>query len=983
MARFRRDRNERDDLRAVGVVHDFGRLDSRGLPIGHITAASGDENLYFEGCQAPPDLRAGDAVSFGRAVFRSDNDDTDKAVAIRRLSESLNDPGVREACVTSRLPRLWPAFAADHLHTLEVAGQVGWLRDRSADLSLLPAEAWEMVELQALRDAAIWKAAPAELRDTLSGRVREVLETDFLSASGQFADEDSAFPPLEECQRLKIQFVIEWAKQELELTLDEEQAASVAAVNGDVQVIARAGSGKTRALVTRAIFLQTHCNVSPSEIRLLAFNKKAASEMSDRLERALEGSLPHSMTFHALAYALVHPEEEIIYDETSADQLGASIEVQDVIDERIRSNQHGTVIQELMLAYFKEDWERIREGGFHLGMDEFVSHRRSLPRETLNGEHVKSFGEKLIANTLFEHDIKYKYQSNFRWNDINYRPDFMIGDFRNGGVIIDYFGSEGDADYDEMSAEKRRFWADKKGWKFLEYSPQQIACLGAPDFGSQLLEDLAQNGVSGQPLSKEEVWQRIRCRAIDSFTKAMKQFVGQCRKLSLGEDDLRNRISAHVCSGKAEELFLEVGESIHSRYAKKITESGKEDFDGLMWRAVDKVREGCTRFVRNRGEEQGDLRNLRFVMVDEFQDFSEMFSALLDSTRQHNPMVEFFCVGDDWQAINRFAGSELRFFEQFSRYFLDVSQVQISTNHRSSKAIVEAGNALMYGLGEPARPRNGAHAGEVQVGAIDEFTPSGPEQERHQGDELTPAVLRLVGRYLRQGLDVVMLSRRNGLPWWVNYREQQAIADGLERFQEHIRSFFPEEDRKRISISTTHKYKGLEKPAVVILDAVGRSYPLVHPHWVFLRMFGNSIDKIVEEERRLFYVAITRAEESLTLLTENTRRSEFLDDIERNHLAVGLKDGHEVERVRWDELAPVVSLDGALLEIQIHSAYEIREELKSQGYRFNGSGKYWAKSANHEGFSFDDLRKQPWASSPKIRIEVYSESHELLNSHPG
>jgi DNA helicase-4 len=44
---------------------------------------------------------------------------------------------------------------------------------------------------------------------------------------------------------------------------------------------------------------------------------------------------------------------------------------------------------------------------------------------------------------------------------------------------------------------------------------------------------------------------------------------------------------------------------------------------------------------------------------------------------------------------------------------------------------------------------------------------------------------------------------------------------------------------------------------VIVLDAVKRSYPLIHPNWVFLRVFGDSIDSIEDEERRLFYVATT------------------------------------------------------------------------------------------------------------------------------
>ena len=72
-----------------------------------------------------------------------------------------------------------------------------------------------------------------------------------------------------------------------------------------------------------------------------------------------------------------------------------------------------------------------------------------------------------------------------------------------------------------------------------------------------------------------------------------------------------------------------------------------------------------------------------------------------------------------------------------------------------------------------------------------------------------------------------MLARTNRVPWYVSTTDAASMAGALERFAEHIGSFFPEEDRGRLKISTTHKYKGLESPAVIILDA--DSYPLVTP----------------------------------------------------------------------------------------------------------------------------------------------------------
>ena len=276
----------------------------------------------------------------------------------------------------------------------------------------------------------------------------------------------------------------------------------------------------------------------------------------------------------------------------------------------------------------------------------------------------------------------------------------------------------------------------------------------------------------------------------------------------------------------------------------------------------------------------------------------------------------------------------------------------------------------MNGRGPEAESKR-AKGGHVCLCRMEEFTPTAAEEARHGGDEITPAVLRLVRDFLDQGLDVVLLSRRNGVPWYVNLNTDVGmVLNPLSQFLEHVRSFLPEEDRGRVSISTAHRFKGLEKPAVIVLDAVQRSYPLIHPHWVFLRVFGDSIDSIEDEERRLFYVAVTRAKESLALITETLRESPFLDDIGRhaNH-----------DNLSWEDLPPVAPPDGTRVEIRVTNAYHVRDQLKELKFRWNSEGQYWYRAVLEEGFSFDRLIAQSWVTGG-VKVQVYDEKGDLLYS---
>jgi len=284
---------------------------------------------------------------------------------------------------------------------------------------------------------------------------------------------------------------------------------------------------------------------------------------------------------------------------------------------------------------------------------------------------------------------------------------------------------------------------------------------------------------------------------------------------------------------------------------------------------------------------------------------------------------------------------------------------------------VEIGNALMAGQGIAAVPNSRSGSGWARVADLSEFVPTESERLGRDGDEVTPAVLRVVKSLLDSGHDVVMLSRRNSAPFGnVSYdREWSGRPKGLEHFLEYIRSFLLEEERERVTASTAHKYKGLEKAAVIVLDANADSYPLIHPNWFFLRLFGDSIQRIEAEERRLFYVALTRTQCSLVVLCDSPQRATpYLNDI---------RGEMEFSAVSWDDLNPVPLRDGARLEVRVYGPFDVREQLGKLGYRYEHSDTSRRMAVTAEGFTLDSLCLQPWARDG-VRIEVYSEAGELL-----
>ena len=738
------------------------------------------------------------------------------------------------------------------------------------------------------------KERRAREKPTLLKKLREHFEQDFLATDNFYQTKCTNYISPKEYETEKINYVQSWAESlGLEYPPDPEQAAAIGAVEGNIQVVARAGSGKTATLINRALFLQQHCGVVPDEMLLLAFNRKAAEEMQKRLDEALQGSTPHVMTFHALAYALVLPDEAILFDEEEGEQR-QSRAIQDIVDHYLRDSSYYNQIRVLMtmylnadlgIKYFGDDWERIVSGGYDRTPEDMLRYRRSLAQESLDGRYVKSFGEKVIANFLFEHDIEYRYGRDFWENGVNYRPNFTIFTGEKRGVVIEHFGLKGDPDYDIMSEKKRSYWGNKPNWKFLEFSPRDLASNEVEGFYFLLKQQLETCEILCNQLGEEEIWNRIKDRAIDSFTKATVGFINRCRKLSLTAGQLSERVDTHIWDEEVERRFLNLVQVFYQSYLEHLQATGEDDFDGLVQKAAGRVAAGKTVF--RRGSDSGDLKRIRYVFIDEYQDFSELFYRLMAALREQNPRARFFCVGDDWQAINGFAGSDLYFFENFSQIFQDSCELPVATNYRSARAIVDVGNALMKGRGIPARAHTD-EAGKVVIANLATFNPTPQEKEENREDELTTAVLRLVNRAINDGRDVVLLSRKNSLPWPVNHQDQghSSGESELDRFLELLRSRLPDELAEKVTISTVHKYKGLEKDVVIVLDAVSGCYPLIHPHGIFTRVLGDTIERVGAEERRLFYVALTRAVENLFILTKEDkfgRFAPFLEDIERGY----------------------------------------------------------------------------------------------------
>ena len=346
-----------------------------------------------------------------------------------------------------------------------------------------------------------------------------------------------------------------------------------------------------------------------------------------------------------------------------------------------------------------------------------------------------------------------------------------------------------------------------------------------------------------------------------------------------------------------------------------------------------------------------------------------MFFELLRAILQAAPKCRVMAVGDDWQAINEFAGSTTTYFNSFESDFQNASRLSLVTNRRSAPTLVALGNAVMEGRGAPARAAR-TDRGLVRVFKADTFDPSPIEAAAFgDHDRETPALLRLIQDHRAKGRTVAVLSRKRRGTWTVNLGGEVRSFSEFAGYGGYLRTILDIDEPDELRFSSTHGFKGQEADAVILVGVTRRNYPLIHPTWTLFQVFGDTIQTLTEAERRLFYVGVSRPHLHLDVLTSSRDPSEFWTEA---------RDLNGVVRCDWDSL-PEVRLPGGdgNVEVRVYNFsvedFELSKALlKRDRFRFRGvAPKYWWRLVPTHEWDSEAILRAPWAKHPGVRIEAW------------
>ncbi|PLW83298.1 helicase IV [Kineobactrum sediminis] len=646
--------------------------------------------------------------------------------------------------------------------------------------------------------------------------------------------------------------------------LTEEQTRAVILDDDRNLVLAAAGTGKTSVIVAKTLYMILEGMARPEEILVLAYSRKAREELQERLNHRLQvmqevmpgrfpnDSRPQVSTFHSIGLKIMA-------------QSGYIAKVSQFAE--YPSSRKRWLTKQLD-EYLHGGAEPITQfiGAIHPVCDpfEFESQReyerfhRDNVYETLNGDKVRSYQELLIGNWFYIQGIEHTYEPNYDRTAFSslgylYRPDFHI----NGTLIyLEHFGidrkdnTRRDIDavaYNDGIRKKREIHR-ANGTTLLETYHYEW-CEGM--LYASLEARLQEVGVVSDPRSWSEIHHRLNeLNRVSQYAEVFDHAISAVRLERLSHDGIMNRFKQAKYANA--EYFYPILIHLLDAYIKALKDTGEIDFEDMIIHAIDAVEE--VRFEPT----------WKYILVDEFQDISQLRMDLLNTIMGKVSLPSLYCVGDDWQSIYRFSGGKLELTTRFEQLIGTASKATIQKTFRYNNSIAKvAGDFVMKNPEQYKKLITTADmADSPQVYVVDTRL-SEVAHETDEGAKIR-AIVETIRRNDPDG-SIAVLGRYN----FVLDNIRAALACSPELGRELI-------------YWTFHGSKGLEADYCILAGfRQGRfGFPSENRTEEPVEALLPSLDGFsYSEERRLMYVALTRARKKSYIVTDPLAPSVFVEEL--------------------------------------------------------------------------------------------------------
>ena len=685
------------------------------------------------------------------------------------------------------------------------------------------------------------------------------------------------------------------------IVLDNEQRTVIVSDEDHTLVIAGAGAGKTTTVAAKVRYLVEKKSVKPEEILVISFTNKAVHELRDRINKTLNIPCPIS-TFHSVGNALLRKNEE---DRRKIVGVGYMYNIiNDYLKAKVLSNND--VVKKLVLffgSYFTIPYEGddITQFFQYISQADFstlksnsneyfkeIIDAKTKKVHTLKDEQVRSLEEVRIANFLYLNNIEYEYEPIYPYHilDANkpYTPDFRI---TQGDKVsyIEHFGITEDGRNNRYSASDLERYKQRINDKVTLHRKHQTDLIytfsyfnDGRDLLDHLKEQLISRGYVLQSKPEEEVYRKtletaesnyiarltfLICNFINNF-KTQGYKVDQFDRFATETKNVRTR------------LFLDICRLCYLEYQQSLEENRSIDFQDMINESSEMIR------LKKIKKEQ---LMLKYIIVDEYQDISrQRYNLIKELSGLCNAKI--VAVGDDWQSIYAFSGSILPLFTRFCNEVGYGDELKITRTYRNAQELIDIAGCFVQQNDTQIRKRLISPKRIKSPVIISTYSDEKNTKEKGQGGvyhNMAVAINHIIESILKDGKSPasILLLGRYGF-------DMKNLCKSKEfHYDEKTGKIYSSSYGKRVQLSymTAHSSKGLSADNVIIINAVDGilGFPSKIQDDPVLRLVVSNDDSYsYAEERRLFYVALTRTKNRVYIITPQRRPSTFIKELLAN-----------------------------------------------------------------------------------------------------
>ena len=677
------------------------------------------------------------------------------------------------------------------------------------------------------------------------------------------------------------------------IRLDEEQRRAVVTDDDHCLLVAGAGAGKTTTMAAKVRYLVEKKHIKPEEIIVISYTNKAIGELKDRINKCLK--IPARIcTFHAFAFDIV---KQFSVEPPEINFSSYNI-VFEMLEKVIFSNKRLMQNLVLFLGYYfdlSEDVFQFEDlNQFHLykaahdyetlksGLGEYirqVEQQRSKRTKTITGEYMRSVQEVQIANFLYLHGLDYEYERVYPHGSLSrnkkYTPDFYVTQGEHNAWIEHYsltesgynsmFSREQIARYKKSIRDKR---ALHQGYKTTLIETWSLYSDRRPLL-EHLKESLEKAGFQLKPRDPEEVYRKIvetgKDKYIIKLILFIMNFIEQYK--TSGYDEGGFEVLRKKTDNARTLLFLDIAEEVYHHYQSVLKQNNEIDFADMI---------NDAHFYLQEIERQRITLPYRYIIIDEFQDIARQRFNLTKRLSEITK-AKVVAVGDDWQSIYAFSGSDITLFTRFLELMGAGTELKITHTYRNSQELIDIAGGFVQRNTSQIRKQliSPKHLDNpIVIESFDDsFKPMKALAEKIEeiigkiieefGEEKT---ILLIGRYNYDMYKLFHTDRFSELP------------------NNHVKSTkYP---NANITFMTAHSSKGLGYDNVILINMFEGKFGFpcqIEDDPIIKLVMHEDKSMPFAEERRLFYVAMTRTKNRVYIATPKYKPSRFLVELIRDY----------------------------------------------------------------------------------------------------